>query len=277
MTITYKGELAEGREAQNLKGVRSYTRVFIFTSSADTEDAYDVGSHANAPVIGDTFHDGWCISSTPKCVSGRFGWHITAQYSSEFELAEDPTADPAKITVSTEQFQRPIIFDYNGQSVCNSAGDPFDPQEVMDDSRRVISVQKNVAVHPSWVLSMQDTVNSDTFTVGGIVYAIGTGKIQRVSISNELSRNGTTFYVLSFEIYCRRDGWLYEPLDCGFRELTYGGELINIVNPGDGLQPSAPVPLDGNGAALANPSLTNNVFRSYQIYPTASFASLPLT
>ena len=277
MTITYKGELAEGRDATNLKGVRTYTRVFIFTSSSETEDAYAVGSHASAPNIGEAFQDAWCISSNPKCVSGRWGWHLTAQYSSEFELAENPTNDPAKITVSTEQFQRPIIYDQAGQSVCNSAGDPFDPQEVMDDSRRVISIQKNVAAHPSWVLSYQDTVNSDTFSIGGVTYAIGTGKVQRVSISNELSRNGTTFFVLSYEIYCRRDGWLYEPLDAGFRERNYAGELVNIVNPGDGLQPSAPVPLDGAGSALANPSLTNNVFRSYVIYPTASFASLPMT
>jgi hypothetical protein len=62
-----------------------------------------------------------------RCVSGRFGWHITAQYSSELELATNPVNDPAKITVSTEQFQRPIIADRLGQSVCNSAGDPFDP------------------------------------------------------------------------------------------------------------------------------------------------------
>ena len=277
MTITYRGELAEGREATNLKGVRTYTRVFIFTSSVDTEDAYDVGSHASAPVIGGAFEDAWCISSNVRCVSGRFGWHITAQYSSELELATNPVNDPAKITVSTEQFQRPIIADRLGQSVCNSAGDPFDPQEAMDDSRRVISIQKNVAAHPSWILSMQDTVNSDAFTVRGIVYAIGTGKIQRVSISEEQSRNGTTYFVLSYEIYCRRDGWLYEPLDAGFRELNDDGDLVNIVNAGDTLQPSAPVPLDGSGKVLANPSLTNNVFRSYVIYPTASYASLPLT
>jgi hypothetical protein len=60
MTITYRGELAEGREATNLKGVRTYTRVFIFTSSADTEDAYNVGSHASAPVIGSAFEDAFC-------------------------------------------------------------------------------------------------------------------------------------------------------------------------------------------------------------------------
>jgi hypothetical protein len=169
------------------------------------------------------------------------------------------------------------VFDKNGDTINNSAGDPFDPPLMMDDSRRVISVSKNLAAHPTWILNYQDTVNSDSFTVRGVTYTAGQGKLQRVSISNELSRNGTTYYVVQFEIHLQKNGWLLQPLDAGFRERDYSGDLINIVNPGDNEEPSAPVPLDGAGTALDNPSFTNNVTLSFSVYETAAFSALPLT
>jgi hypothetical protein len=277
MTVTYLGEIPEARKAQNLRGVRTYSRAFHFSTSTDAEDAWDVGSHPNAPIIGSTFRDGYCISSTPQCVSGRFAWRIDAEYSSEYEVTEDPTAEPARITVSTEQFQKPAVVDKAGNKINNSAGDPFDPPLMIDDSRRVISVSKNLATHPSWILSYQDTVNSDSFTVQGITYTAGKGKLQRVSISNELSRNGTTYFVVQFEIHLQKNGWLLQPLDAGFRERDYSGDLINILNPGDSEEPSAPVPLDGSGSALDNPSFANNVTLSFDVYETAVFSALPLT
>lgn len=281
MTITYKGEDPLGRSAQNLKGVRTYTRAFLFTADAE-EDAWDVGSHPNAPVIGSAYRDAWCISSSPACVSGRDGWKITAQYSSEIQLNEDPTQDAAKVRVYTEQFQKVLQTDINGNSVCNSAGDPFDPPIMVDDSRRVITVQKNMATHPSWILSYQDAVNSDSFTVKGQTYAAGKGKVQRVDIGDEQSRNSITYYVVSFEIHLQKNGWIVSQLDAGFRELQAGsgsgvGSLVNIVNPGDGLQPSAPVPLGGNGVSLANPSFTNNVFLNFTAYEQLPFSVLPFT
>lgn len=277
MTVTYLGEIPEARKAQNLRGVRTYSRAFHFSTSQDSEDAWDVGSHPDAPVIGSTFRDAWCISSTPQCVSGRFAWRIDAEYSSEHEVTEDPTAEPARITVSTEQFQKPFVIDKFGNKVNNSAGDPFDPSVPIDDSRRIISVSKNLAAHPSWILDYQDTVNSDSFTVRGITYAAGKGKLQRVSISDELSRNGTTYFVVQFEIHLQKNGWLVNILDAGFRERDYDGTLINILNPGDNEEPSAPVPLDGAGHQLENPSFTNNVTLSFTAYDTAVFSALPLT
>jgi hypothetical protein len=277
MTVEYIGEDPSGREATNLKGIRTYTRVFNFSTSTQTDDAWDVGSHANAPVIGSAFRDAWCISSQPRCVDGKLAWKITAQYSSERELNTNPTLEPALITWDSEQFQRPAVFDKNGNAIVNSAGDPFDPPNMMDDSRRVVTVEKQLAVVPSWILTYQDAVNSDTFSIDGISIGIGLAKMQRVSVSPVQSRNGTSFRTVHFTIHLQKSGWLLEPLDAGFRERNYEGELVNIVNPGDGEEPSAPVPLDGAGAALDNPSYTNNVFLSFSVYETKVFSSLPLT
>ena len=274
MTVTYKGEDAGGRRASNQKGIRTYTRVFKFETSEEAEDAYDVGSHPDAPAIGSAFHDAWCISSTPECVAPWKGWTITAEYSSEREMNEDPTQDAMQIRVYTEQFQKPAIFNKDGELIVNSAGDPYDPPPMMDDSRRVISLVRNVASCPSWVLEYEDAVNSDTFTARGVTYAIGTGKVQSVSLSDSQKRNGIEFYTLEVLIHLQKNGWLLKNLDAGFRELNYSSELINILNQGDGERVSAPVPLDGNGRSLSDPSPTNNVLRSDVVYDTKPFSVL---
>lgn len=275
MTVHFLEEDAGARTATNSRGVRTYTRAFKFTVDSQADDAWEVGSHPDSPRIGQAFRDAWCISVTPSCTDPWKGWTVTAEYSSAVEMNEDPTQDAMQIRVYTEQFQKPAVFDKDGNKIVNSAGDPFDPPNMMDDSRRVISLIRNVAAYPSWVLSYQDAVNSDSFTVRGITYAAGVGKVQSVSISDGQIRNGYPFYTVEVLIHLQKNGWILEPLDVGFRELNYEGtELINILNPGDNERPSAPVPLDGSGRALANPSTTNNVLLSFPVYETLPFAVL---
>lgn len=275
MTVHFLEEDAGARTATNSRGVRTYTRAFRFRVDSQADDAWEVGSHPDSPRIGQAFRDAWCISVTPACTDPWTGWTVTAEYSSEREMNEDPTQDAMQIRVYTEQFQKPAVFDKNGEKIVNSAGDPFDPPLMMDDSRRVISLVRNVAAYPSWVLSYQDAVNSDSFTVRGITYAAGVGKVQSVSISDGQIRNGYPFYTLEVLIHLQKNGWILQPLDVGFRELDYAGtSLINILNPGDEERPSAPVPLDGAGRALAEPSTTNNVLLSYSVYDTQPFSVL---
>ena len=142
--ITYLGEDASARTANNTIGVRTYNRRFKFQTTSKTDDCWDIGSHASAPNIGDVFHDAWCRSITVTNSDPYAGWLIDAEYSSERELFFDPTTDPAIITISTEQFQKVADHDISGNGITNSAGDPFDPPYMMDDSRRVISVSKNM-------------------------------------------------------------------------------------------------------------------------------------
>lgn len=274
MTVTFLQEDAAGRTATNSRGIRTYTRVFLFETDSQLDDAWEVGSHPDAPRIGQAFRDAWCISTTPACIEPWKGWSVTAEYSSAFEMNEDPTQDAMQIRVYTEQFQKPAVFNKDGELIVNSAGDPYDPPPMIDDSRRVISLVRNVPNCPSWILDYQDAVNSDTFTVRGVTYAIGTGKVQSISLSDAQKRNGIEFYTLEVLIHLQKNGWILKTLDAGFRELDYDGDLVNILNTGDGERVSAPVPLNGSGAALANPSPTNNVLRSDVVYDTQPFSVL---
>jgi len=278
MTITYKG-IGKTQSAENSKGSRTYIVTFEFQTTLITERAYHVGSMPQVPIIGSPHPDdagAWVESIQVDLSEPKYGWTVTVRYSSERELATDPTNDPAVITVHSEQFQKVAETDINGDSVCNSAGDPFDPPYMMDDSRRVISVSKNMSGHPSWILSYTDVVNSDSFVVKGVPYAVGVGKVQRVSIGETQTRNGVPFVVVTLEIHCQRDGWILRPLDAGFREKS-GAGMINILNTIDLERPSAPVPLNGSGLAQAQPTSASAVYGAYTIYTTAAFSALPLT
>lgn len=280
MAVTYVGELSEGRRAQNDRGVRTYTRVFRLTTSSQTDNAFTVGSNGSLPVIGNTFpSDGnaYCTNLDVQCVRGWRIWDVTATYSTERVLNTVPTSDPTYITWDTEQFQKPATQDKDGKGVVNSAGDPFIPAAQMDDSRRIVTVQKNLANVPTWILSYQDAVNSDTFTIDGRSIAIGEAKMQRVSVGPPEIRNGTTFRQVTFVIALRRDGWAYKLLDQGFNEkdptAPTGRKPIYLK----GQLPSSPVLLDGTGKAQTDPKTANAVYLTFNVYKQQAFSSLPLT
>ena len=280
MAVTYVGELSEGRRAQNDRGVRTYTRVFRLTTSSQSDNAFTVGSNGSLPVIGNTFpSDGnaYCTNLDVQCIRGWRIWDVTATYSTERVLNTVPTSDPTYITWDTEQFQKPATQDKDGKGVVNSAGDPFIPAEQMDDSRRIVTVQKNLTAVPSWILSYQDAVNSDAFTIDGYSIAIGEAKMQRVSVGPPEIRNGTTFRQVTFVIALRRDGWAYKILDQGYNEKNpaapTGRQPIYIK----GHIPSGPVLLDGTGKAQTDPKTANAVYLTFNVYKQQAFSSLPLT
>ncbi len=280
MAVTYVGELSEGRRAQNSKGIRTYTRVFRLTTSSQTDDAYTVGSNGSLPVIGNTHpSDGnaYCTDLDVQCVRGWRIWDVTATYSTERVLSSTPTSDPTYITWDTEQFQKPATQDKDGKGVVNSAGDPFIPAEQMDDSRRVVTVQKNLANVPTWILSYQDAVNSDAFTIDGRSIAIGEAKMQRVSVGPPEIRNGTTFRQVTFVIALRRDGWAYKILDQGFNEKDPADTTKRKAIYINGQLPSSPVLLDGTGKAQTDPKTANAVYLTFNVYKQQAFSSLPLT
>lgn len=287
MTITYEG-LGKTQSANNTQGKRTYVITLMLSTTLTAETAFWVGSHASVPQIGAVHPDdsgAWLQTIDVDLTDPKFGWTVTLNYSSERELAIDPTTEPAIVTLNTEQFQKPAVFDISGYGICNSAGDPYDPPNMMDDSRRLFTVSKNMASVPSWVISSQDAINSDVFSLGGLSIGIGLAKVQSVSVGEPQVRNGVAFRVVTFQIQVQRDGWTLNPLDAGFRELAWDGlTRINIYNPpstgdtnGGDERPTAPVPLNGSGQAQANPTITSAVYGSHVIYQSIAFSTLPLT
>lgn len=279
MTITFHGIKPESRTATNSKGIRTYRRTYILTSTDIAEGEYSVGSHPSLPIIGEA-HDedaaAYCQELTITQTNGYVGWEATATWSTEYVLATDPTNDDAIIEWQTEQFQRPCVFDRDGDAVVNSAGDPFDPPVMMDDSRRVIVITKNLSVVPSYILTYQDAVNISSFSVDGITVGAGLAKVQQVNVGGRQNRNGTDFRTVTIIIHVEKGGWDLSPLDAGFRVLGPSNTRQNILNDGDNERPTAPVPLDGAGGLLFNPGPTNGVYIPVFPYELKDFSALPL-
>jgi hypothetical protein len=231
------------------------------------------------PVIGEVHPDdsgAWCTTLQVDPTDPWKGWTVTAEYSTERELAEDPTDDPAEITWGYEQFQKPAVTNYAGEAILNSAGDPFDPPIMIDDSRPHVTISKNLATVPVWITTYQDAINSGSFTVDGITVGAGLAKMQNITITRAQSRNGTSFRTVTFSIHLQKQGWSSKQLDAGFRQIGYGGARENIRNDGDDELPAAPVPLNG-GVAIPSPTPANAQYRVDVVYEAKDFSVLPLT
>lgn len=281
MTVTLIGEDPAGRTGTNNKGVRTYTRVFKLEASDRNDGPYAVGSASGLPLIGSLHNEdltAWCVSLTPTNNNPWKGWIVTAEYSSAVETFENPHQDPAEISWSTEQYQVVASKDRLGRAILNSAGDYFsDPPPMRDESRRIVTIEKNMSFVPTWILDTENAVNSAAFVVDGFAVAAGLAKIQRVSVGKKEYRNNTMFRRVTIEMHLQKNGWDLEILDAGMRQRNDDGKLEKILSEADSSDVTTPVPLDGTGKVLNDPTPTSAVYGSYNVYPTFDFANLPLT
>ena len=282
MSISFSGiKPGSDESSKNDKGIVTSSLVWRFKSNDPADTSYDVGSHGFCPRIG-TPHpedaNNWCVGLSITNPDPYAGWEVAASYSTEREVLEDPLAEPAIIGPwDTENYQEPAVVNNADELILNSAGDMFDPPVMKDFNRRGVSVSKNVASVPVWFLDYEDAVNSDVFSVGGLSVAVGCGKLSRTTISERKNRNGTDYYVVGMYIQLAKKSWTRKTLDAGFHQ-TVGGvrSVIMIGAAGDEL-PVTPVPLDGAGGVLANPSPSTSYYRSDNIEDRLPFSALPLT
>jgi len=283
--ISFK-EIHSGRDGADELGaeqaVRRYTRVFRAVTDSNTDEAATVLAYQSCPSLGSIYpHDisAYCrrVRARNESFSKRV-WIVTCAYSSEYEREENPLADPAHITWNSEQFQRPCYEDRNGKAILNSAGDYFDPTIEADDSRWTVTVRKNLAWVPSWLLNYRDAVNSTSFQLDGITFSTGQAKMQAIQIGPWQERNDISFRVISMTMHLKREGWALRILDQGFREKDpQTRELSDITNDKDGNKPTVPALLNGQGQALVDPTPENAVILSFDLYEERDFRFLPLS
>lgn len=276
------------------QSIRTYSRTFRVTTNNKYDGIATAGSATGLPRIGDKYPEdtgSWCRSVDVEQLAGSTIWKVKCTYSSEFEVTTSPLTDPAVITWSAEQFQRPAWKDRDGNAILNSAGQFFDTLPTVDDSRFVVAVQKNVGVVPSWVATYQDALNSVPFTVDGITVGTKLAKLNGLKIGSWQERAGVAYRSLQYELHLRREGWDLQILDQGrlrkgrptptADEVGFAGEETHKPYPavvsGTGQDSSEPMLLDGNGAQLIDPTPANAVFLSFGYYHLVDFNNLPLS
>lgn len=286
MAATYKGIKPGSRTGrQDDQGIRTYSITHLVEAGSQYDGVNTITAVSGLPLIGWLHPEdsgAYCNGLDVTNPDPWKHWEVTATYSSKWPVYEDPTAEPAIIGPwTTSKYQQPLVFDYDDKLVLNSAGDFYDPPVMKDFNRRVVTVQKNVASVPSWILDYEDAVNSAAFTLGGLLIGAGKAKCDSVEISIPLYRNDIKYYTVSMSFHLSRIGWKTRVLDAGFRELNDaedGLQLIKVINlDGQAEYPPMPVPLDGSGHKLTLPTPATAVYKEYQSYRELPFSALPLT
>lgn len=286
--------------------VSTYIRTFRMQTSLNADDSKTILDYASSPKIGSAHNShaaAKCISRSASPVSDetKKHWLLVARYSTEWDIDENPLDDPSKTQWSTESYQVPVAEDIHGGAIVNSAGDPFDPPGEKDDSRWTSVTRKNVANSvPAWIFAYQDGVNSDSYTIDGKIIAAGEGKVSAIHLSEPQERNEIAYRVLTVTIHYRGEGddagsdgygsgsggdeiepWDLSLLDAGMRDLSAGGSgsadcggLRKILSECDREPVDAPVPLDGEGVALDDPTPDNAVFLQFEVYRKRLFSQI---
>lgn len=207
-------------------------------------------------------------------------WDIEANYSSEplkqpEDQIPDPTQRPAKIKWKSQAYRKAVTQDRDGYAIVNSAGDYFDPPPEIDSSHWIATIEKNVAIVPSVILSYTDAINSNGFTISGISVSPEVAKIVDLDISDQQQEGDYLYHVFTYGLEFRPEGWKLKPLDQGFRYKS-GSDRKNILDNSTPPRPiTSPKLLDGSGAVLSNPTTTNAVFLEYDVYNDKDFSILP--
>ncbi len=288
MAITSFKEIHTGRdgeiEVSKTQSVRRYIRVFRVATDNNYTEAAEILSSGSCPQVGNFYPDdtgAWCrrVQARNESYSKRV-WIVTANYSSEFEIEDNPLADPAEIEWTTEQYQKMYERDKDNALICNSAGDPFKPAIEGDDARWAVTVRKNVQAVPTTILEYRNAVNSNAFTISGVSVAARCAKLSGIRVGPTQERNNVAFVVFSYTMHLNGDTWDKVTLDAGFRMKIAGTNIrMNIIGH-DGQRVSSPVTLDGAGSPVwltEDPVPGTEHYITSKIYPEQDFSILPMS
>lgn len=213
----------------------------------------------------------------------KLAWLATIEYSTESlpihetekQTKPNPVDRRAIIEWSMEESQKVLVRDRDDNGIVTSAGEPYDPDQTLTEwPRLVISVRKNVAALPSWILTYANKVNAAAFSVRGNSFDAETLQVRRLRVTDEQQENGFASLVIAFELHHDPDQWKLRLPDAGFMKKGTTSTDREPIVLDNGERPSAPVFLDGSGAVLANPTPANVVTNTFEIKSTADFSVL---
>lgn len=165
-----------------------------------------------------------------------------------------------------------ITKDINGDLICNSAGDPYDPpfsDEVQYPELVITRTQSTFS--PQWMLDFKGKRNHASITIGGVVWLAKQLRIVDILAEYPAGQSGGGWQVT---ITIRYDPEEHDiiPLDAGYRQLV-AGDIRPILDGGHQL--AQPALLNGAGAKL--PVGDDPVYQGpFQIADTVDFTKLYL-
>lgn len=286
MAITIK-EIHDGRDGEgNIDGEKLRTRVFRAITDDNATDTTAIEAELAGGAYSVTYGDAHPIEAACLCQRIRIDnvshskkvWLITCSYSNK--AIANPLTEAAKFNWTTEKKTAPLVRDYNAEWICNSAGMPYDPPPEYDDEIDIVRVRKNLAAMPAWWPGgFRRTMNSDIITIDGRSCAVKTVRMIDRTLSEVKEKSGISYREIELTLAIDPATWDLVLFDSGFAEINAAdptGDRIKITI-GGGTEPTQPVPLNGSGYKLSNPSPTNFFVRTHVVYAPVAYSGLPLT
>ena len=290
MAIVSVKEISDGRGGEETyaknKCIVKDTRVFRAITDSNYDSASDVLGNATIPILGQEHPKNsalCCNARRPKQDSkSKRIWTVTCDYTTDWSssdgsgLKQDPTMDRALVEWATEVTQIPVFEDKDGNAILNSAGYYYINGLKAEDTTWVVTVTKNMASVPIWILNYRNAINSSGFLLDNVSIPARAAKIRQISIGHWQLRNKIWFKQLKLVLKLQ-DDWSKWVLDEGLYQIDPDDSTKRVPCVDSKNQKvRVPVPLDGSGVQLSNPSPSTAVFREHKIYPELSFSSLPL-
>jgi hypothetical protein len=286
MPITYSPVGGESGQSRTLTVGEDGKRAYVLYYRAETGDK-QVGAkevEAGCPVrLGDAyeafgetdetvFARSFTIAEDASAGDGTV-WLITIQYGPGNPLEFTPT-DPLiqrpKIGFTSTRFQKPADRDIDDEPVVNSAGDPFDPPFMVDQTRPFMTIVRNEPYFsPLLAKDFHNALNA------GPWFGRPALEWKCLDITGDESQdpNGDRYWVVTYQFELNEETWVAQILDIGMREKNAAGKKVAITDD-RGREVDAPWPLNEDGSKKAVGAAAD--FLEFHLYREADFADLNL-
>ena len=277
-----------------------YTRTFAVQTDVTTAGPKIILTHRKMPKIRSRHPEdrrAFVQSYSPERIDPR-RWEVGVNYCSfrEEEEEENPLERKVKIEFDAVAATRFTNIDIDGHAMRNTAGDQYGAQEI-NSTQWVISIAKNVAKVPKWVLDYDDNpINSDGVTLRGLTFPKRTLQLQGLRIPEATIENDVKFFALTFSLHYKKNEWDLVLLNEGMNERVKLASPIPQSNgpprthktehakDDKGEKVAEPVLLDKNGARFRDKNGNirtdlkdrDTVNNTYKIYKELPFGILPL-
>lgn len=164
----------------------------------------------------------------------------------------------------------PIDTDADGNPICNSAGEGFDPPLQEEFSYRVYEFSKNYATFSDAAADVLiETLNAATWNgwTGGTCRMKAIGREPR---TEEIDGQEVTYQRVTYRVHARKEGWKRRVVDQGYRDKNHK----EYVDPTTGQPSTRPHLLDGAGNW--EPGQDETHWLEFVVKEEASWADVPL-
>jgi hypothetical protein len=267
---------------------RRYTRVLrVITNAATDGPAVAIGATGINRgdqyfiSVGEQDPYSYCQSMTASQEEGdALGWIVIVEYGpyGADSMGGGPQQNPLLMPIDVKWTLRDqavvVDMDINGNTITNTAGDPFDPPLEEDDPRPYLTVVRN---EPVFNLALMQTYRNAINTDQWAGFPPLMAKVYNISPSSQFHQDAGWYYQVTYEFEFLYPASTYKGIN-GYRRtiLSQGWRAISVVSGNKyqitykGLPVTEPCLLDKNGY-LINTTSQQPYWCVFQTKPELAF------